>query len=142
MAKTIMARNKPKKWTDGLVQPKTATNPKGGGRVTGRDYSYLNTYPGEQAEYRMSWSRMKAQAKYRDEGWDLTWEQYQEIWADKWHLKGRGREDLCLTRIDWTGPWSITNVSLVFRIEHLRKQSKVRPSRKGRILGPRQKKNK
>ena len=132
-----MARNKPKKWTDGLVQPKTATNPKGGGRVTGRDYSYLNTYPGVQAEYRMGWSRMKAQAKYRNEGWDLSWEQYQEIWADKWHLKGRGSEDLCLTRIDWQGAWTIDNVNLVFRLDHLQRQRQARPSKRGIKLGPR-----
>lgn len=137
-----MARNKPRKWNDGLKGKKTATNPKGGGRVPGRDYSYLNTYPGAQSEHRMSWSRMKAQAKYRNEAWDLTWEQYQEIWADKWHLKGRGSDQLCLTRIDWAGPWHIDNISIVFRIEHLRRESKIRTSRKGIKLGPRQKKNK
>jgi hypothetical protein len=137
-----MARNKLKKWTDGLVQPKTATNPKGGGRVRGRDYSFTNRYPGVTAEHRLSYCRMRAQAKYRDEGWDLTWEQYQEIWADKWHLKGRGREDLCLSRIDWAGAWTIDNVNLIFRIDHLQRQSKQRPSKLGIKLGPREKKNK
>jgi len=129
-----MARNKPKVWNDGLKGIKTATNPKGGGRVRGRDYSFTNRYPGVTAEHRMGWSRMKAQAKYRNEGWDLTWEQYQDIWMDKWHLKGRGSEDLCLTRIDWAGSWTIDNVSLVFRLDHLKKQSRARTGRK---LGPR-----
>ena len=132
-----MPKNKLKKWTDGLVQPKTATNPKGGGRVTGRDYSYLNTYPGSQSGHRMSWLRMKAQAKYRNEGWDLTWEQYQEVWEGKWHMKGRGSDQLCLTRIDWAGPWNINNISIVFRLEHLRRQCKQRPSKLGIKLGPR-----
>lgn len=142
MADTIMARNKPKVWTDGLKGIKTATNPKGGGRVAGRDYSYLNKYPGSQAEHRLSFCRMRAQAKFRGEGWDLTWEQYQTIWEGKWHLKGRGTDDLCLTRLDWEGAWTLDNVSLTFRIDHLRKQSKVRPSRKGKKLGPRLKKYK
>lgn len=132
-----MARNKKRIWNDGLKAEKTATNPKGGGRVPGRDYSYLNTYPGAQAEHRLSWCRMRAQAKYRNEGWDLTWEQYQEIWEGKWHLKGRASDDLCLTRIDWSGAWTMDNVNLVFRLEHLRRQSKARPSKKGRKLGPR-----
>jgi hypothetical protein len=124
-------------WNDGLKGIKTASNPKGGGRVKGRDYSYLNTYPGAQAEHRLSYCRMRAQAKYRNEGWDITWEQYQEIWEGKWHLKGRASDDLCLTRIDWAGPWTMTNVNLVFRLDHLRRQSKERPSKKGRKLGPR-----
>jgi hypothetical protein len=117
-----MPRNKPKIWNDGLKGEKTTTNPKGGGRISGRDYSYLNTYPGAQAEYRMSWSRMKAQAKYRNEGWNLTWEQYQEIWDGKWHLRGRQPGDLCLTRIDWDGIWDINNVSIVDRETHWKKQ--------------------
>lgn len=124
-------------WNDGLKGIKTASNPKGGGRVKGRDYSYLNLYPGAQAEHRLSYCRMRAQAKYRNEGWDISWEQYQEIWEGKWHLKGRASDDLCLTRIDWAGPWTMANVNLVFRLDHLRRQSKERPSKKGRKLGPR-----
>jgi len=77
-----MPRNKPRKWTDGLKGEKTATNPKGGGRVKGRVYAHLVTYPGIQNEQRMAWNRMKAQAKYRDkqgrqgEKWNLTWEDF------------------------------------------------------------------
>lgn len=142
MAEYIMARNKPRVWNDGLKALKTATNPKGGGRVPGRDYSYLNQYPGILAEHRLAYCRMRAQAKYRNEPWNITWEQYQEIWEGKWHLKGRAVDDLCLSREDWSGPWTMDNVSLVFRLEHLRKQSKVRPSKKGIKLGPRKKKNK
>ena len=132
-----MPRNKPIKWTDGLKGIKTATNPKGGGRVKGRDYSFTNRYPGVTADHRLSWTRMKAQAKYRNEAWDLSWEQYQDIWMDKWHLKGRGSEDLCLTRIDWSGAWHIDNVNLVFRADHVRRQSRERSSKRGRKLGPR-----
>jgi hypothetical protein len=121
-----MAKNKKKVWNDGLVQAKTATNPKGGGRVPGRDYSYLNTYPGEQAEYRMSWSRMKAQAKYRGETWDITWEEYQQLWDRKWHLRGTSKLSHVLTKRDQEGIWTVANVEIIPRLDQWRRQHKVR----------------
>lgn len=123
-------------WNDGLTAPKTTTNPKGGGRVKGRDYSYLSQYPGSQAVHRLSYCRMKAQAKFRKEEFTLTWEQYQEIWDGKWHLRGSEKGGLCLTRIDWEGPWSIDNVSLTDRETHWTRQGFIRPSSKGVKRGP------
>jgi hypothetical protein len=120
-----------------MTNPKTATNPKGGGRVKGKIYPGIIVYPGQLSEYRLSFTRMRAQAKFRKEEFTLTWDEYQEIWADKWHLKGRASDDLCLSRIDWAKGWNIDNVSLVFRVDHLRKQCKERPSSRGIKKGPR-----
>jgi len=131
-----MARNKPRVWDDGLKGQKTESNPKGGGRVKGRDYSYLRTYPGSNKEHRLSWSRMKAQAKFRNEPWDITWEQYQEIWAGRWHLRGSTPGSLCISRIDWSDGWHMDNIELVFREQLWIKQGKVRPSQLGRKRGP------
>lgn len=131
-----MARKKPREWNDGLKGEKTPSNPKGGGRVKGRDYSYLSPFPGSLREHRLSYSRMKAQAKYRGEPWDLSWEEFQEIWEGKWHLRGSGADDMCLTRIDWDGIWNKDNVIIVSRIEHWQKQARVRPSQKGVKRGP------
>lgn len=131
-----MARNKKRVWTDGLKAEKTITNPKGGGRVPGRDYSYLNKYPGIQSEHRLSYSRMKAQAKFRGEEFLLTWEEYQQIWEGKWHLRTSHKGGLCLTRKDWTGSWSVANIEMVDRNTHWRRQAVERPSRKGIKRGP------
>lgn len=131
-----MARNKPRVWTDGLKGVKTESNPKGGGRVKGRDYSYLSPFPGSLREHRLSYSRMKAQAKFRGEPWDLSWEEYQTIWEGKWHLRGSTPDDMCLTRIDWDGVWCASNIKVVSRMEHWRKQAVMRPSQKGNKRGP------
>lgn len=121
-----MPRNKPRVWTDGLKGVKTATNPKGGGRVAGRDYSYLSQYPGLQAQNRLSYCRMRAQAKYRGEAWDLTWDEYKEIWDGKWHLRGTTKESYVLTKIDQELAWTVDNVEICPRLEQWRRQSKSR----------------
>ena len=131
---------KPKKtWTDGLKGLKTPTNPKGGGRVKGRDYSYLYQYPGAQAEQRLSYCRMRAQAKFREkkglagEGWHLTWEEYQEIWAGHWHLRGTTKESHVLTKRDQELDWTKDNVEICPRLEQWRRQTKTRgPSKKNK----------
>jgi hypothetical protein len=118
-------------WTDGLKPLKTATNPKGGGRVAGRDYSYLTIYPGLQAEHRLSYCRMKAQAKFRQkqgrpgEGWHLTWEEYQKLWEGLWHLRGTTKESYVLTKRDQELDWTVDNVEVCPRLEQWRRQSKT-----------------
>jgi hypothetical protein len=67
-----------------------------------------------------AWQKMKAQADFRGEPWELTFEQYQEIWGDFWQYKGRGTDDYCLTRYDLTEGWYKDNVKCVQRIQHLR----------------------
>lgn len=131
-----MAKNKSREWTDGLQGIKTATNPKGGGRVRGRDYSYLSNYSGGLSERRLSYSRMRAQAKYRNEQFTLTWEEYQQLWEGQWHLRGREPNQLCLTRIDLDGEWSQANIEIITRNEHWAKQARMRPSQKGIKRGP------
>ena len=83
------------------------------------------------------WQMAKAQAKFRDEGWDLDFEDYYEIWKDIWDQRGRGSDDLCMTRIDSSGPWSKANTEIVVRIEHLRRQNAMRttPVYKGKRVG-------
>ena len=125
-----MPRSKPRKWTDGLKGEKTASNPTGGGRVRGRDYSYLNTYPGAQSEYRMSWLRMRAQAKYRDkqgragETFNISWEEYLTLWEGRWHLRGTFKGSWVLTKIDQEQGWTIDNVEVIPRLEQWRRQGK------------------
>lgn len=64
----------------------------------------------------------RAQASYRGESFELTFEQFQALWGDLWHKKGRGSADYCLTREDPEGSWTIDNVLAMPRIEHLRRQ--------------------
>lgn len=70
-----------------------------------------------------AWQKHRAQARYRKEDYELTWEDWQTIWANPVDFLNRGRkpEDLTLTRIDDDGCWQLDNVQIMTRLEQLRK---------------------
>jgi hypothetical protein len=41
-----------------------------------------------------------------------------------WEHRGRALEQLCLSRIDWEGEWSIDNVQIITREEHFKIQGR------------------
>lgn len=88
-------------------------------------------------EYRHSmyhpWQKMKAQAKFRGDDFDLSFEEFFNIWNGHWHERGRQADNLCLTRKDWGGPWDKDNSILVTRQEHLEAQGFYRQHQVGRI---------
>lgn len=69
----------------------------------------------------IAWHRMRAQAIYRGEAWDLPFEDFQTLWRDHWHERGRDVSNYCLTRIDDQQAWSLNNCQCVLRIDHLRR---------------------
>jgi hypothetical protein len=78
-----------------------------------------------------AWLQARAQANYRRECFQLTFEQFQRLWQKHWHQKGRGSDDYCLTREDPKGPWDIDNAICIPRVEHLRRQRLFKLSEKG-----------
>jgi hypothetical protein len=74
-------------------------------------------------EYRHSmyhpWMLAKAQAKFRGEKYELTFDQFFELWDGKWEYRGRGIDDFCISRIDPSKAWKISNVHIITRREHL-----------------------
>lgn len=72
-------------------------------------------------QYR-AWQQSKAQASFRGESWDLSFEQYQQLWLGHWDQKGRKKDGVCLTRDDPTGAWSVDNCRVRPRLEHLKRQ--------------------
>jgi hypothetical protein len=70
-----------------------------------------------------AWAKHRSQANYRKEAYDLTWDDWQTIWANPIDFQNRGRkpEDLTLTRIDDDGAWTADNVEIMTRLEQLRK---------------------
>ena len=69
----------------------------------------------------------RAQARFRNEDYSLTVEQWKELWTlDKWLARGRGRNDLCLAQIDPSLGWHHDNVDLFERIEVLRRNKEYR----------------
>lgn len=68
----------------------------------------------------LSFLRSQAQARFRGELWQLTYEDYCEFWNEStFPLRGRSPECLCLCRYDPTGPWSKSNTVQITRANHL-----------------------
>jgi hypothetical protein len=68
------------------------------------------------------WQKHRAQAKFRQEDYSLTWKEWQSLWpTELWLGRGRGKHDLCLMQIDRDGGWHIHNVEVVERIVYLQR---------------------
>jgi hypothetical protein len=65
---------------------------------------------------------MRAQANYRKEQFELSFEEFQGLWQKHWHRKGRGTLDYCLTRDDPKDSWNIANTVCVPRVDQLSRQ--------------------
>jgi hypothetical protein len=65
----------------------------------------------------LCWLRARAQANYRGEPWQLSYEEWVELWGDNWHRRGRGGESLQASRVDVHKPWSRSNIRLLTRAE-------------------------
>ena len=72
------------------------------------------------------WLCSKAQANFRQEGWTLEFEDYYQLWKNDWDNRGRMPENMCMTRLDKDAPWSVDNVVIITRKEHLHEQGQAR----------------
>ena len=68
----------------------------------------------------MPYLRSKAQARFRGEAWELTFDDYYELWRDHWEFRGRGLDDLIMSRQHENLAWSRDNCHIVTRRDHLR----------------------
>lgn len=67
-----------------------------------------------------AWLKHRAQRNFRKEEYNLTWEDWETLWPDDLFLKrGRGRDDLCLYKLDLQGSWELGNVEVGTRMEYL-----------------------
>ena len=63
----------------------------------------------------------RCQARFRNEPYDLTEQEYFDIWQAHWAQRGRAKDQLTMTRIDESLGWSSDNVEIMTRAEHLRR---------------------
>lgn len=110
-------RPRPPRKHDGKAGPRPLT------WVTGPDPVRHRMY--------VAYGRAKCQAEWRGEGWLLTFADYERIWAGQWHLRGRTKHTLCLSRCDYEQPWSVSNCEIITRQQHNERQAQWRMSRKG-----------
>jgi hypothetical protein len=78
--------------------------------------------------------RMRAQANFRRETFELTFEQFQDLWRGLWDRRGRGSDDFCLTREDQTQKWCSNNTVCIRRTDHLRKQRQLQVKQNGKLI--------
>lgn len=81
----------------------------------------------------LPWLRAKAQARFRDEDWQLTFEEFYELWKDHWPKRGRAVDALCMSRMDFDAEWSVANCRIVDRADHLKRQGEYRRSKNAEI---------
>ena len=86
---------------------------------------HLWKYP-DPTEHRQSlaFQRMRCQARYREEAWELTFEEFKLLWKDHWAARGRASNQYCLTRIDPSDAWRMDNIECLQRVEYLTKARK------------------
>ena len=70
-----------------------------------------------------AWLQCRNQANFRKEGWVLTFEQWLEHWAGMWHRRGRTSQELCITRLDCSRPWSTENVIIITRRQNAQRKT-------------------
>lgn len=74
-----------------------------------------------------AWLKHRAQANHRNEAHELTWDQWQGLWPDNLFVqRGRQRNSLSLSRVDYEGAWSIDNCEVIVRYEHLKRQKEYK----------------
>jgi hypothetical protein len=74
----------------------------------------------EESKRRHSYTSSRAQAKFRNESWDLEYQEWLDIWGDLWQQKGKGRDDYCLCRLDNDDGWNRANVAVMTRANWLK----------------------
>lgn len=71
--------------------------------------------------------KSRSQAWYRGEDWDLTFEDYCQLWTwDHWQLRGKGATEFAMVRKDIEQGWNLNNCEIITRREQLRRNAHYR----------------
>jgi len=73
-------------------------------------------------EQYIAWARARAQAAFRNERWELLFDDWIKLWGDRWAQRGRVKDSVCLTRRSYDLPWSVDNCEIITRREHNQRQ--------------------
>ena len=72
------------------------------------------------------WHKARSQANFRGEIWQLTFDEWLNIWGNKWSQRGRASQDYCMVMIDRDLGWVLGNVEVIKRREHLQRMAQER----------------
>lgn len=84
-----------------------------------------------------SWLVHKAQARFRGEEHDLSFEDFKELWDQdgNWHSRGRNSTDICMTRWDSGQAWCKENIRMIERSQLIKEHNEKKVWRGGRPPG-------
>ena len=93
-----------------------------------RDKRYMQKYGlpydeyvvAREEGYQKAWSEQKRNAQRRGIEWKLSLKDFIELWEWRFHLRGKSRNALVMTRFDLNGPFEVNNVKIVTLAESAR----------------------
>lgn len=77
----------------------------------------------ENIMYKNQYNIQKQNARRRKVEFNLTYEQWLEVWGEKISLRGVGRGKYCMARNNDQGPYSIDNVRIILFEDNNREQA-------------------
>lgn len=77
-----------------------------------------------------AWLKARSQAWFRKEDWQLTFQDWVDLWGTNWSRRGREVNCLMLMRRRWQEPWTKRNCHLVDRPTFHARQAKIKAERK------------
>ena len=89
----------------------------------------VGTDPVRHDQYN-AWLKARSQAWFRKEIWEITFEQWVELWGTNWHRRGRERDCLMLMKQHWQDAWCVANAHLVNREVFHQTQATIKKERK------------
>lgn len=87
-----------------------------------RPYNWVTGPDPKRHEQHLAWSRHKAQANFRKERHNITFEQWEELWNtdNRWENRGRQNHNVNMTKIIDELGWTYDNCQFLTREEMLR----------------------
>lgn len=85
---------------------------------------YFKTQDPILQQLRLCYSRSKNQAKHRGQLWQLSFDDFVNMWKldDRYLQRGRGSNNYHMCRIDDVQGWTKSNVQIIRRGEHLKQR--------------------
>ena len=127
-----------RKWASDLQRERIQANP-GKYHIMHRSgpqpHTWLTGPDPEIKEHRRRWSRAQAQARFWQQEWTISWEDYLDLFKTAPGEWSRDSEALNLARIDTREGWHIWNVRLMKRIDAMRRPTRGKKRIKPKGLG-------
>lgn len=77
---------------------------------------------------RRAYVQQRNGARHRGIDWEFTFDAWWEIWQPYWHLRGPGKNGLCMAREKDEGPYAPGNVYLTTNLGNLMDYSRFSPA--------------